>query len=137
MPPRALRVPHTGQIARVRNGGLVLLGLAIADQPAVFEFPLIGGAEHLGERPQAEERSRVSGFPDCPAVLTRTIFIKNDPPLASGATTGMDRLVIFGGGYPLKIDGQVVGAIGVSGGHYTQDMEVAQAALAILEAAAV
>ena len=27
-------------------------------------------------------------------------FIKDDPPLADGATTGIDRLVIFGGGYP-------------------------------------
>ncbi len=63
-------------------------------------------------------------------------FIKNDPPLASGATTGIDRLVVFGGGYPLKIDGQIVGGIGVSGGHYSQDMEVAQAALAVLEGSA-
>ena len=59
-------------------------------------------------------------------------FIKDDPPLASGAPTGIDRLVVFGGGYPLKVDDQLIGGIGVSGGHYTQDMEVAQAALAIL-----
>jgi uncharacterized protein GlcG (DUF336 family) len=44
--------------------------------------------------------------------------------------------VIFGGGYPLKIDGQIVGGIGVSGGHYSQDMEVAQAALAVLDSQA-
>ena len=56
-------------------------------------------------------------------------FIKDDPPLADGATTGIDRLVIFGGGYPIVIDGQVVGAIGVSGGHYSQDQEVAEAGL--------
>jgi len=60
-------------------------------------------------------------------------FVKNDPPLASGAVGGIDRLVIFGGGYPVKIGGQVVGGIGVSGGHYKQDMEVAQAGLAALE----
>ena len=59
-------------------------------------------------------------------------FIKNDPPLADGAPSGIDRLVVFGGGYPLKIGDQIVGGIGVSGGHYSQDMEVAQAALAIL-----
>ncbi len=57
-------------------------------------------------------------------------FIKDDPPLAAGAVGGIDRLVIFGGGYPIKIGDRIVGAIGVSGGHYTQDMEVAQAALA-------
>jgi uncharacterized protein GlcG (DUF336 family) len=40
------------------------------------------------------------------------------------------RLVVFGGGYPVIVDGAVVGAIGVSGGHYSQDMDVAKAALA-------
>jgi uncharacterized protein GlcG (DUF336 family) len=59
-------------------------------------------------------------------------FIKDDGPLAEGAVGGIDRLVIFGGGNPITIDGQIVGAIGVSGGHYTQDMEVAQAGLAVL-----
>jgi uncharacterized protein GlcG (DUF336 family) len=57
-------------------------------------------------------------------------FIKDDPPLAAGAVGGIDRLVIFGGGYPIKVGDRIVGAIGVSGGHYTQDMEVAQAGLA-------
>src|SRR5438270_8875948 len=56
-------------------------------------------------------------------------FIKDDPPLAMGAPAGIDRLVIFGGGYPIAIDGKVAGGIGVSGGHYTQDMEVARAGL--------
>ncbi len=54
-------------------------------------------------------------------------FIKNDPPLLAGAPTGIERLVIFGGGYPLTVGEQIVGGIGVSGGHYTQDMEVARA----------
>ena len=30
-------------------------------------------------------------------------FIKDDPPLAAGAVGGIDRLVIFGGGYPIKV----------------------------------
>lgn len=60
-------------------------------------------------------------------------FIKNDPPLAAGIPT-VPRLVVFGGGIPLRIDGELVGAIGVSGGHYTQDMAVAQAAVEALSA---
>ena len=59
-------------------------------------------------------------------------FIKDDAPLAAGATTGIDRLVIFGGGYPIQVDGATVGAIGVSGGHYSQDQDVAEAGLAAL-----
>ena len=56
-------------------------------------------------------------------------FVKNDPPLAMGAAPGIDRLIVFGGGFPVTVGDAVVGAIGVSGGHYTQDMEVAQAGL--------
>ncbi|RCW68616.1 GlcG/HbpS family heme-binding protein [Pseudorhodoferax soli] len=55
-------------------------------------------------------------------------FIKDDPPLLHGITN-TPRLVIFGGGYPIMEGGQMVGAIGVSGGHYSDDMQVAQAAL--------
>src|SRR5205085_11650058 len=62
-------------------------------------------------------------------------FIKDDPPLAAGAPSGIDRLIVFGGGYPITKDGPIIGGIGVSGGHYTQDMEVAQAGLAVLKQA--
>jgi len=59
-------------------------------------------------------------------------FIKDDPPLALGAPSGIDRLVVFGGGYPISIGGKLAGAIGVSGGHYSQDMDVAQAGLSAI-----
>lgn len=58
-------------------------------------------------------------------------FIKDDPPLLHGIVN-TPRLVVFGGGYPVQHEGAVVGAIGVSGGHYHQDMQVAEAALAAL-----
>jgi uncharacterized protein GlcG (DUF336 family) len=63
-------------------------------------------------------------------------FIKDDPPLADGAPDGIDRLVIFGGGYPITIDGQLAGAIGVSGGHYSEDQQVAEAGLGAIGAPA-
>ena len=59
-------------------------------------------------------------------------FIKDDPPLRDGAPTAIKRLVVFGGGYPITVDGQVVGAVGVSGGHYSEDQKVAEAGLAAL-----
>lgn len=58
-------------------------------------------------------------------------FIKNDPPLLHGIVK-TDRLTVFGGGYPVKQGDAVIGGIGVSGGHYHQDMDVAQAALSAL-----
>jgi uncharacterized protein GlcG (DUF336 family) len=40
------------------------------------------------------------------------------------------RVMVFAGGIPLKRDGQVVGAVGVSGGDGEQDTTVAEAAAA-------
>jgi uncharacterized protein GlcG (DUF336 family) len=58
-------------------------------------------------------------------------FVKNDAPLLHGIIK-TDRLIVFGGGYPITTDAGIIGGVGVSGGHYSQDMEVAQAALAVL-----
>ena len=58
--------------------------------------------------------------------------IKDDPPLLHGIVH-TPRLVTFGGGYPIKLGDELIGGIGVSGGHYSHDMQVCQAALAVLE----
>jgi uncharacterized protein GlcG (DUF336 family) len=42
-------------------------------------------------------------------------------------STDEGRIVIFGGGYPLERDDEIVGTIGVSGGAVSQDQEVAEA----------
>lgn len=60
-------------------------------------------------------------------------FIKDDDPLRLGVIKA-NRLVVYGGGYPVISDGQVIGGIGVSGGHYSDDMKVAEEALAQLAA---
>jgi uncharacterized protein GlcG (DUF336 family) len=56
-------------------------------------------------------------------------FISTEPSLAAGAAAGIDRNIIFWGGVPIVVDGQVVGGLGVVGGTPSQDMEVAEAAL--------
>lgn len=43
--------------------------------------------------------------------------------------SGDGRIVCFGGGYPIEVDGKVIGAIGISGGTADQDMAVATYAL--------
>ncbi|MFJ7638329.1 heme-binding protein [Peribacillus sp. NPDC097206] len=58
--------------------------------------------------------------------------LKDDPPLLHGIVH-TERLVIFGGGYPIKLGEELIGGIGVSGGHYSHDMQVCKAALAIIE----
>lgn len=56
-------------------------------------------------------------------------IMKDDEPLRIGAPTGVRRLMVFGGGQPIVIDGQVAGAIGCSGGHWTGDTEIGTEAL--------
>src|SRR3984885_12198694 len=41
-----------------------------------------------------------------------------------------NRVMIFAGGVPLKVGGEIVGAVGVSGGSGAQDQQVAEAAAA-------
>jgi uncharacterized protein GlcG (DUF336 family) len=48
-------------------------------------------------------------------------------PLYGLEATNNGRVVIFAGGIPLMRDGEVAGAVGVSGGTVDQDQEVAEA----------
>jgi uncharacterized protein GlcG (DUF336 family) len=51
-------------------------------------------------------------------------------PLFGITASNQGRLIIFAGGIPLKADGAVVGAVGVSGGLVDQDQQVAEAGAA-------
>ncbi|WP_432666508.1 cob(I)yrinic acid a,c-diamide adenosyltransferase [Wukongibacter baidiensis] len=47
--------------------------------------------------------------------------------------TNNNRIVTFGGGYPLKASDKIIGGIGVSGGTVEQDMEIALHSLRVFE----
>jgi uncharacterized protein GlcG (DUF336 family) len=66
-------------------------------------------------------------------VPTNELFdmVKDKPPLVSNLP-GRGRLLFLGGGFPIKRDGTVIGAVGVAGGHYEQDMQIAKAAIAAI-----
>jgi uncharacterized protein GlcG (DUF336 family) len=55
-------------------------------------------------------------------------------PLFGIDSTNHEKVVIFGGGVPLKMGDAVVGALGASGGTVDQDLEVAAAAAAAFQA---
>jgi uncharacterized protein GlcG (DUF336 family) len=55
-----------------------------------------------------------------------------DAPLGAGAATAVDRLVPFGGGLPIQVEGRTIGGIGVSGGHWSDDDKIAQAGAAVV-----
>lgn len=47
--------------------------------------------------------------------------------------TNQNRIVAFGGGYPLRANNRIVGAVGISGGTVEQDMEIALHSLRVFE----
>ena len=59
-------------------------------------------------------------------------FIQSDPSLLAGIPT-LARMAAWGGGFPIKVNGEVVGAIGLSGAPTVQnDIDCAKAALALV-----
>ncbi|HEV3304106.1 MAG TPA: heme-binding protein [Planctomycetaceae bacterium] len=62
-------------------------------------------------------------------------FIQGDPSLLAGLPT-LARVAAWGGGFPIKVNGEVIGAIGVSGAPAVQnDVDCARAALALVSEA--
>ncbi len=102
--------------------------IAIVDESGVLKaLSRMDGAALLSVQVAQDKAYTAAGFGMATDAWHE--FVKNDPPLAMGAAPGIDRLIVFGGGFPITVGDAVVGAIGVSGGHYSQDMEVAQAGL--------
>ena len=59
-------------------------------------------------------------------------FIRSDPSLLAGVPT-LSRMAAWGGGFPITVNGEIVGAIGVSGAPVVQnDVDCARAALELV-----
>ena len=61
---------------------------------------------------------------------------QTDPAIAAKLAADVNNYVTWAGGVLIMAGTEVIGAIGVSGGHYSQDMECARAALAAIGAEA-
>lgn len=108
------------------------MSIALCDESGVLKlFHRMDGASTLSAS-IAQDKAYTSAVT---GMATHAWFelIKDDPPLLHGIVH-TPRLVVFGGGFAIREDGVVIGAIGVSGGHYTQDMECARHALAAIGA---
>jgi uncharacterized protein GlcG (DUF336 family) len=101
--------------------------IAVCDESGILKgFSRMDGAALLSVQIAQDKAYTAVGF----GLATHQWhdFIKDDPPLFRGVSN-VDRLITFGGGYPLRAGDKIIGGIGVSGGHYSQDMQVAEAAL--------
>lgn len=86
------------------------------------------GAPRLSAEIARNKAYTVASFNGLPTHVWWPV-IADDPALVHGITH-TPRLVIFGGGVPVLVDGALVGAVGVSGGSSEQDRAIAEAAAA-------
>ncbi len=109
----------------------VAVNVAVTDPSgALIAFGRMDGAPLLSSGIAQDKAWTVSAFN---GVATHEFFeaIQDEPPLREGILH-RDRLVVFGGGVPIRVDGVFVGAVGVSGGSAEQDREIAEAGAAAL-----
>jgi uncharacterized protein GlcG (DUF336 family) len=114
-------------LAKARQMGQSMC-IAIADEAGILKaFLRMDGASEATLR-IAQDKAYTAA---CLGRPTHALwdFVKNDPPLLHGLVN-YPRIIVFGGGYPILEAGKVIGGIGISGGHYSDDMEVARAGLA-------
>ena len=101
-------------LSRVRALGMAST-IAFVDENGVLKSLVrLDGAPSIAVRIAQDKAYTAAGFEFPPHGLYD--FIKDHPSLAIGATDGIDRLVTYD-------------AVGVSGGHFSEDMEVAQTAI--------
>ncbi len=107
----------------------VAMNIAVVDDGAnLVAFMRMDGA-WLGSIEIAQDKAYTARAFD---ISTKELASMSQPgePLFGIAQTHRGRVIIFAGGIPLKADGQVVGAVGVSGGTPDQDHDVAEAGAA-------
>ena len=79
----------------------VPMNIAVCDESGVLKaFSRMDGAALLSVQIAQDKAYTAVGF-GMPTDGWHE-FIKDDPPLAAGAVGGIDRLVIFGGGFPIR-----------------------------------
>ncbi|MBK8262684.1 MAG: heme-binding protein [Nannocystis sp.] len=128
---------HALIAAAEREGAAIGLPIAvtIVDEAGVLKaFSRMDGAALIAVTASRKKALTAVGF-GIPTGESWHNFIKDDPILLHGAQH-LDDFILLGGGSPIVVDGAVIGAIGVSGGHYHQDERCVAAALALLAAPA-
>ncbi|MCX6283729.1 MAG: heme-binding protein [Bacteroidetes bacterium] len=129
---RSVSLADAGRLAEAAITRARSLGLAIAvtvvDESGITKFfARMDNAPLIGVDASRKKAVTAVGF-GLPTGAPWFGMIKDDPILREGVH-GFNDFMLMGGGVPVIVDDQVIGAIGVSGGHYSQDLECALAGL--------
>lgn len=118
--------------AKAREIGLHI-ATAVVDESGVLKaFSRMDGAPLVAVNICQKKALTAVGF-GMPTGQPWYEFVKDDPILMNGFPS-IDNFTMFGGGLPIYVGGQLVGALGVSGGHYAKDEQCAKAGLQATQA---
>jgi uncharacterized protein GlcG (DUF336 family) len=135
---RSIAISTAQRIIEVAFGEAESLGILVAvcvvdESGLVKAFARMDGAALMNIQSSLDKAYTAAGL----GIPTHKWYpmIKDDPALLHGVVGAIDRLVIFGGGVPIKVEGHLVGAVGVGGGSHDQDRQVAEAGIRALDPA--
>ncbi|MEN0061699.1 MAG: heme-binding protein [Myxococcota bacterium] len=117
--------------AHARTTGLAIATTVVDESGILKAFSRMDHAALIAVGASRKKALTAVGF-GIPTGQAWHDFIKDDPILMNGAGQ-LDDFILLGGGLPIRVANVLVGAIGVSGGHYAQDEACAKAALSVLE----
>lgn len=80
----------------------------------------------------ALKKARTAAAGEVPTDFWAAYIEEHEPELAV-SMAHVEDMMIIGGGFPILIEDQMVGAIGVSGGSVAEDVQCAKAALALVD----
>lgn len=117
-------------VARAREVGVSVCVAAVDRSGQLLAFLRMDGAPALSIGLAQDKAYSVTAFEGLPTHEWYPM-IADDPAVLAGIAK-TDRLVIFGGGVPIRVGGGLVGAVGVSGGTADQDRAIAEAGAAAI-----
>ena len=110
-----------------KNNGLTIATTVVDESGVPKAFSRMDGAPLIAVDASRQKAVTAVGF-GLPTGKPWQDFVADDPILEKGVHD-LEDFILLGGGAPILIDGTLVGAIGVSGGHYRQDEACVAAAL--------
>ena len=113
--------------AKASEKGLSIAATIVDESGITKFFARMDGAPLIAVDASRKKALTAVGF-GMPTGESWFNFIKDDPILREGVHDFTD-FMLMGGGFPIVADAKIIGAIGISGGHYTTDQECARAAL--------
>lgn len=109
----------------------VPVAVAVADRAGnLVAYGRMDGAPLLSGQIAQDKAYTVAAF----GLPTHEWFemIKDQPALLHGIVK-TDRLIVFGGGIPIRDGDDIVGAVGISGGSEDEDRQIAEAGVAAID----